>query len=291
MEATAPDARPTGYAPSEGVEIAFYETGAGPPLLLINGGPGFPALHFEPLARRLASELQRRVIRFDQRGTGNSRLEVQSPATLTLELMVEDIEAVRRSLGIGSWTVMGHSFGGVLAMAYGARHPAAVDALILSAPAGVDLSYRPRLDANIQARLTDEERSDLAALTANGSPESYEQQLQALSILLSAYLRDKSKLPALRRAVVDSHVYVPSVARIVMETLSRAGHDLRPRLARLSAPAVIIQGDEDPLGLETAREVQEAIAGAELVIIPNASHYGWLDNPEAYCAAARRVLG
>jgi proline iminopeptidase len=282
-EAPAHATRPSGHVRSEGAKIAFYETGAGLPLLLINGGPGFPARHFAPLAERLAAERGRRVIRFDQRGTGSSTLEPLSAETLTLAAMVRDIEALRLGLGIDRWSVMGHSFGGVLAMAYAASHPAPVRTLILSAPAGVDLSYRSRLSANIQTRLTAEERSALAAVSADAAP-SYERQLEALSVLLSAYVQDRSQLPALRRAVVDSRVYVPAVAAFVSQNMERE-HDLRPGLRHLRKPAVIIQGDHDPLGLETAQDVQSAIAGSRLIIIPNASHYAWLDNPSAYFEA------
>ena len=234
-EALVPAAavRPSGHVRCEGAEIAFYETGSGPPLLLINGGPGFPAQHFAPLVERLASELGRRVIRFDQRGTGNSTLDTLSLETLTLKLMVQDIEALRLAVEVDDWSVMGHSFGAVLAMAYAVDYPAPVRTLILSAPPGVDLSYRPRLNANIQSRLTGEERSALAAATSDASPQSYERQLEALSILLSAYVHERSQLPALRRAVVDSRVYVPAVGALVSENLVRDNHDLRPRLRRL----------------------------------------------------------
>ena len=127
---------PTSYADSDGVRIAYYETGSGPPLLLINGGPGFPARHFAPLAARLARDFHRRVIRFDQRGIGLSKLTTVSTDTVTLDLMVRDVAALRRHLGITTWTVMGHSFGGINAMAYALREPDAVTALILSAPGG-----------------------------------------------------------------------------------------------------------------------------------------------------------
>ena len=279
--------QPSGYAESDGVQVAYYETGSGLPLLLINGGPGFPAQHFGPLAHQLASRLQMRVIRFDQRGTGRSTLDVVSNETLSLALMVHDIEALRRSLGIDGWVVMGHSFGAVLAMAYAAEHRTAVRTLILSAPAGVDLSYAPTLQANIHSRLTAEENTALE-LAQSGSSPTYERQLEVLSILLSAYVRDKAHLPSLRRAVIDSRVYVPAVGALVMSNLARDNHDLRPGLARLGVPTLILQGDEDPLGLETALEVHHAISSSELVIIPNASHYGWLDNPQAYFAAVRR---
>jgi proline iminopeptidase len=280
---------PDGYASSDGVDVAYYRTGRGLPLLLINGGPGFPARHFRPLATQLAEKIGVEVIRFDQRGTGASTLDSLSCDVLTLDLLVADMEALRCHLGFESWIVMGHSFGAILAMALASKHPSTVEKLILSAPAGIDARFKQRLGDGIQASLSEEERQALAALSE--APDTYQRHLDTLSILLSAYVCDKSQLPALRAAVVDSRVYVPEVSTLVWAALEEGGvYDMRWMLQSVTVPAVILQGKLDPVGRETINEICELLPWATRVEIADASHYPWLDNPIPYFTAISEAV-
>jgi len=103
----------------------YYETvggGSATPLLMINGGPGFdhPYFHFgDDVWNALAAK--RTVVFYDQRGTGKSQLNAGQ--TSKLADLLADIETLRKHLGYERWDVFGHSWGGLLAMAYGARHP------------------------------------------------------------------------------------------------------------------------------------------------------------------------
>ncbi len=126
----------TGMAPATGVELSYHTYGEGSPLLVLNGGPGLSSVHFEPLARNLADlGSGYRVILFEQRGTGGSPLVTADSSTVTTALMVDDIEALRRHLGIEAWAVLGHSWGGMYAMLYATAHPERVRGLILSSSA------------------------------------------------------------------------------------------------------------------------------------------------------------
>lgn len=277
---------PTGYASNAGVDVAYYDHGTGEPLLLINGGPGFPAQHFASLAALLSERIGMRVIRFDQRGTGRTRLDEPSTENLSMAAMVADIEAVRQVLSLDAWTVMGHSFGAMVAMEYALTHRSRVKGLVLSATPGTDLSYIPRLGANIDASLTAAERQSLAAIAAE--PPSYEQRLASLAVVLSTYVHDKSQLPTLRQAVVESRVFVPTVNTLVMEGLQATRFDLAPRLQNFDVPTIAIQGNLDPLGPEAIHQVAAAIPNAATVLIPGASHYLWLDQPDLYLSAIRQ---
>ena len=72
------------------------------------------------------------MILFDQRATGRSRFATVDESTVTLDLMVDDLEALRASLGFEKIAIFGHSFGGMYAMAYAAKYPARVEWLALS---------------------------------------------------------------------------------------------------------------------------------------------------------------
>lgn len=122
---------------SDGQEIYCreYNSGTSIALLLVHGGPGDGSVSFG----RLIEELQKnfRVIEVDQRGCGRSAWE--QAEKISLRRILEDYEEIRRYYGIQRWFLLGHSFGGYLALFYAALYPRPVSGLILENPA-IDLT-------------------------------------------------------------------------------------------------------------------------------------------------------
>src|SRR6266568_3649793 len=107
------------------------------PLLCLHGGPGATWHHMEPYAE-LAAE-GRRVVCYDQLGCGNSAIsEPHDTSMWTTELFLAEVAAVRKELGLDRCHVLGHSWGGMLGMAYAITRPAGlVSLLVESSPASV----------------------------------------------------------------------------------------------------------------------------------------------------------
>lgn len=146
-----------------GARLWLDERGAGPPLLLCNGGPGC-CDYLAPLSALI--EARARVVRWEQRGCGRSSL----PGPFDLATCLADMEALRRALGLERWVVGGHSWGANLALAYALAHPDRTIGLIMLAGTGVqndrewheayregrdagrdlrpDYAYPPNLDVN-----------------------------------------------------------------------------------------------------------------------------------------------
>ncbi|NQU12339.1 alpha/beta fold hydrolase [bacterium] len=123
------------------VGLFVEEQGHGGPLVLLHGGPGASHHTFHPAFTRLDDKF--RVIYYDQRGCGQS--EYKAGPGYSIKQSVADLESLRGALGIDRWAVLGHSYGGFLAQAYAAAHPAAVTGLILvcaavPAPVGLEPS-------------------------------------------------------------------------------------------------------------------------------------------------------
>ena len=129
----------SGYVVSEDVNIYYRDYGKGTPIVLLTGGPGQSSNALLPIAERLKDRY--RMILVDQRGTGKSNLEIIDSTTITLEKYVEDINNVRNYLKIEDWVVMGHSWGGGLAMALTAKYPEHTSKLILIGSLGIDTSF------------------------------------------------------------------------------------------------------------------------------------------------------
>src|SRR5215831_3426976 len=104
-----------GFIDSHGALIYYKTMGRGTPLFLVHGGPA--ASHDYFLPHLLPLMRNHRLIFIDERGSGRSS-KFQDPAQYTVANMVEDIEVVRETLGLGKISLFGHSFGGVLAEAY-----------------------------------------------------------------------------------------------------------------------------------------------------------------------------
>ena len=293
--AAKPTPAVTGRAPSTGVELFYhgYGDGDGPPLLVLNGGPGVSSAHFAFLAGQLAGlDGGRRVILFDQRGTGRSKLGELDETTVNLELMVEDIEALRRHLGVEAWTVMGHSWGGMYAMAYAVAHPGRVNGLILSASGGSNLDWLAYVGANLQMRLGPERRerylhwNDPDVIAED--PEKA--NLERVRAMAAAYVYDPDNMPAVVAALSAPGANDPRVRGLVYDDLERRAFDVREELGDFPAPALILHGRQDLLGELVPWETWRALPDAELVWINECGHYLWLDQPESYFAAIDRFL-
>jgi proline iminopeptidase len=107
-----------------------YGEGPGTPLLVLHGGPGMPSYYLEPLTALAGS---RPVVLYDQLGCGRSDRPVD-PSLWTVPRAVAEVESVRRELGLDTVHVLGHSWGGFLALEHARRHGDAVASLILSSP-------------------------------------------------------------------------------------------------------------------------------------------------------------
>jgi proline-specific peptidase len=117
-----------GYVDSSGVLIYYTTIGRGAPIVIVHGGPGASHDYFLPYLLPLAR--QNRLIFIDERGSGKSQ-KLDDPAGYTVENMVEDVEAVRQGLVLGKITLLGHSYGGVLAQAYALKYQNNLSHLIL----------------------------------------------------------------------------------------------------------------------------------------------------------------
>ncbi len=118
----------SGFVDANGVLIYYEALGKGEPLLIVHGGPGASHDYFLPYLLPLART--NRVIFIDERGSGKSE-KLEDPKGYTVENMVEDVEAVRDHLGLGKISLLGHSYGGVLAQAYAFKYQANLSHLIL----------------------------------------------------------------------------------------------------------------------------------------------------------------
>jgi proline iminopeptidase len=266
-------------------EIYFDIDGAGlvpdgarmrerPIAFAIHGGPGSDHTGFKTGYAALTEAMQ--LVYFDHRGQGRSGRG--DPARWTLDENVEDMEALRRHLGCGPIVSLGTSYGGMVAMAHAARYPDSVSHLVLIVTAAHG-GFIPRAQQILAERGTPEQQALCAKVWSGGFTDEAE---------LKHYYRVMGPLYSRH---FDATVAEVGVARAIHspEALNRAFRpdgflrrfDLRPELARITAPVLILAGRHDWIcPPEFSEEIHALLPGSRLAIVEESSHSMRVDAPE-----------
>jgi len=281
MQCVAQTSWETGTIENAGATVQYRTIGKGQPLMLINGGPGYSSRHFTGIAETLSKNY--RVILFDQRGTGASTVRAYDSANVNVDLILSDMSVLIGQLGYESVSVLGHSFGGILAMSFAEKYPQRITKLILSASAGINLDFVSYFPDNIAQRLpTSSSRISQVLAAAQTFKERQEAFYAAISNNVPAYLFDKEKVPELRAALTRPGSYNPDFNLLLWSDLFSKHYDLSQKLGKFTKPTLVIQGRQDILGDETAIRIHEAIKQSKLVFLNKCGHVAWLDQPEAF---------
>ncbi|MCA0237770.1 MAG: alpha/beta hydrolase [Bacteroidetes bacterium] len=269
--------------------LPYYRVfGKGQPVLIINGGPGMNSNGFTEVAQKIA-DLGYQTITFDQRGTGNSKLDTLNEKTITMDAMADDIERLRQHLNMEQWTVLGHSFGGLMACHYYAKYPEHVDKLIFSSSGGVNLNFMNYLQSRIQNNLTPDQRDSLKFYQnklANGDTSRITRVKRA-EFLANAYVVNKSYTKRIAGRLMELN---PEVNSLVIQNLRNMHFDYFGKFLQSKTPVLVIQGTNDIISTETAEQIRASFGNADIRLISNCAHYGWLDRPDEYFGAIRAFL-
>lgn len=273
---------------SGGLELHYRSAGSGTPVVLLSGGPGLDVDYVLPVAEFLPAG--HRSIAFEQRGTGRSRPPKFDAATLTMESVVADLDALRVHLQQERLILLGHSWGGMLAMSYAVAHPDRVDRLILVGSGGPTLEFTQWFNDNIEARLRPEDvemREQWRAAAANGEDPA-KVATGMLRAIVPGYFFDRKHGLEFRSALADGQHH-PDVSQSLFGAM-RVKYDLREGLKLLKRPVLIVQGHQDPIGDKTAEEIRASIAGSTLVYIRRCGHFPWIERPDEFRSAIATFL-
>jgi proline iminopeptidase len=271
----------------DGVVLHYRTTGSGAPVIVLSGGPGFEVDYMLPVGDFLPASYQR--VFLEQRGTGRSRVELTSD-TVTIRNVVEDLEGLRVHLKQERLFLVGHSWGGMLAMAYAAAHPDRIDRMILIGPGGPTLEFTQWFPDNIRMRLRpedlDAERSWDDAEKRGIDPDKA--ALEGIRAITPGYFFDREKGIAFAKQLTDGTVHA-KVNQLLFEDMAKH-YDSRPGLQRLNRPVLIVQGHQDPVGDKTAEDIHAAIKNSVVTYINKCGHFPWLEQPEAFKRAINDFL-
>ena len=258
----------------------------GPRLLLLHGGPGAPHDYLLPQMLELGDRYQ--LVFYDQRGSGKSRTADQSPVTWRTH--VDDLAGLIRELGLDPLSIIGYSWGGLLALLYAidayrgdATRPAR---MVLIDPAPISRPLRDAFEAEFARRQSSDAVAALREqLAASGLRErdhdAYRHRAFELSV--AGYFGR----PERARALTPFRV----IGRIQKSVWSSLGdYDLRSDLAAVRCPTLVIHGRQDPIPLESSEAATRALPNARLVVLDESGHVPYVEAPDALFAAIRRFL-
>ena len=260
------------------------ELGGGPDVAVLHGGPGANHEYLLPSLGDLSDEF--RLHFYDQRGGGRSR--VARPSEIGWRDHVADLEALRREWGIERLTMIGYSWGGLLALLYATEHPESVQALALISPAAGWGDYHRRFKDEFARRSRSKEvlrmRAELEASELRQSdPAAYQQRRFDISV--AGYFRDA-------RDAIDSAPFVVQLQaqQATWASLKGYGEELRRRVAAVRVPTLILHGRYDPIPVAWAEELAGLLPVARLVVLERSAHVPYVEERERTLSELRRFL-
>jgi proline iminopeptidase len=256
-----------------GVKIFERRLGSGPPTIVLHGGPG--AHHdyllpgFDALAR------SRELIYYDQRGGGRSPVAREVP--VGWKEQVADLEELRRQWGLERLNLAGYSWGGLLALLYAVEFPARVSHLALVSPAPAWRQARIEFERRFQERnLAPPLQAERARLRESGlrdrDPDAYARRLFELSV--APYFFDPARAGELTPFRVTGRTQQEVWA-------SLEDYDLRPALAGLAIPSLVLQGENDVIPVEASRTIARLLR-IDLQLLPRCGHVPYIEAYEEF---------
>ena len=250
--------------------------------MVLHGGPG--AHHEYLLPQMLALSDDYDMVFYDQRGGGRSKTDGRD--TITWQTQVDDLSLTAHELISGPLTLVGYSWGGLLAMLYASSDlRPKVRRMILIDPASPSRAQRREFESAFNERQNSPwVRDERAALAASGlrdsDPEAFRQRSFELSV--AGYFAD----PAMARELTPFRV-TSRVQQSIWESLGE--FDLLPQLGQLNIPTLVIHGRQDPIPLASSEAVAAALNG-RLVVLDDCGHVPYVERPASLFDAVRSFL-
>ena len=275
-----------GYAAFRGFKTRFRVVGkrqARRALLCIHGGPGFGLDYLEPLdAMRTTG---RQVVSYDQLGCGRSDRRA-ADAEWSLDLFLEELQAVRDAAGLARCHLLGHGWGGILALEYALTRPGGVESLVLADTVASIPQWRQGLD-RLASSLPEEISIPLERHRLSGSLAAPPCRCIVDAFLRRHFCRMNPWPECLERSVAEARRHPE--ARLAMLGPSEleptgllAGWDITARLQEIDTPTLVVSGRYDLAPPDAAAALYRGVASSEWVVFEHSAHVPHLEETQRY---------
>lgn len=266
------------HASINGTDLYYRMIGTGRPCFVLHGGLGLDHTYLHPWLDPLSERLQ--LVYLDHRGNGRSGRP--PPETLTFAQFCADLEALRIHLRHDQIMLLGHSYGGFIALEYAWRYPERVSHLLL-----VDTVAALDFDDEMQANLERIQPAPeiLSALAAGAESDAALQQIVQTIAPLYFHTFDADRAKA-----AFQHIQWSAMANSRgVEIMS--SYNMLPHLPELHAPALCLVGASDFLALvPQVQRLAQGLPDAEMVVLDQAGHLPFIEQPDAFLQAVSSWL-
>ncbi len=284
--------REEGFVEVTGGRVWYRSEGAGErtPLLILHGGPGAASYYVEPLADAIAEH--RRTVVYDQLGCGRS--DAPDDVSLwTIDRFVEEVDQVRRALGLERCHLLGQSWGGWLAIDYMCRAPRGIAGLVLASTS----ASLPQFTAEARRLIGELPEPARTTLIELGERGEYDSPAYAEAVM-EFYRRHVCRLDPWPDAFVrtaetldGNQVYLtmngPTEFDVIgtLRTWNRTAD-----LARITVPTLVTCGRYDEITPACSETIRDGVADARMIVFESSSHCAHLEEPELYAATVEGFL-
>jgi len=270
---------------SEGDIHGWHHEGEGPQAVLLHGGPCISASYMEPLVPHLAGVFRQSL--YQQRGLAPTTVE----GPFTVEANVADAAAVIDETAGGRAWIVGHSWGGHLALQMLAAIPERVAGAIIVDPLGAHLDVMPEFGERLQAPLSEKDRARVREIEAKeeAGTATPEESLEDFRLVWPSYFADPASAPPMPEMDMAVQPFTATMASIAEH--SEAGTLVRGLPAvPAEIPVLFLHGAASPMPLRASTDTAALIPHARVEIVEGAGHFIWLERPGAVRDAVRDVV-
>ncbi len=288
------------------IKLFHFSSGKGKSILVVHGGPGFP--FDKPLTA--FNGLNYRFHYYDQRGCGRSTKPFDTfsgsnyfdnmkklEQTLGLGSHIADIERIRKILNQDKLTLIGHSFGAFLSVLYAAEFPERVESLVLISPAGV--LHLPSESGDFYKRINDLLPDNMRNDFKNYQYRYFdfkkifsknETELSNLNLELMKFYGPAAKAAGMPLPEFKGPVGSNGWMTFGMFFSMGKKHDYRNALRNLNVPALVVHGGKDIMAEKDSRQYCDILKKSKFVVINDAGHFGFYDQPAGFSKIVREFL-
>jgi|SRR4051794_11385704 proline-specific peptidase len=275
------------FRAQDGRTLTYRREGSGPILVCHPGGPGFSSRYLSDLAG-LGDTFT--LVFLDPRGTGASTTPADDRAYTTADY-VSDVEEMRLHLGEERLNILGHSHGGVVALAYAARHPTrtrnvvAANALVRVQP--------EEMEEQMLRRLNEPWYDDARLALDQEEAGAYETEAELREITRRFWPMYFAHFDEHAERYLDAHVIPerpnPDALRLFNEGIET--WDMRPELSQIVAPTLVLTGAADFIcGPACAEDIAVGVGSAQKVVIEDCGHFSFVEDPDRFHHEVTRFM-
>ena len=262
-------------------------TGTGTPMVLLHGGPGAGGYYLKPFE---AIGDDRRIIRYDQLGAGKSS-RLTDTTLMNIPRFVEELDSLRRALGIDKWFVNGHSWGTVLALEYYKAHPEHVAGIVFGGSVFDWRAYARETNAWTK-QMSDSAQRAIAAWKAGGSPDTPAFKAATDEFYSKFVWRHpvQADLDSTNAGFGSEQYNYMQGAYEYVVTGTLKDYDARADLPKIKVPVLSTTGEFDEVGPKTVEAHAKMIPGAKFILYKGAGHVTSWDATDANVRDVREFL-